>query len=84
MSSAKMTQAERLIRIETLLETKLAEISTRLDKIEEHQTNQDKAAALDKADLEKLKNRGWGILIGVGILAGGAGALLDKALELFK
>lgn len=71
------TQAERLMRIETLLEG----IATRLDKIEAHQTKQDESAALDKADLERIKNRGWGVIIGVGLAAGSAGASI---VEFFK
>ena len=34
----------------------------------------------DKADLAALKNRGKGLLVGVGLVAGGAGAGLTKAI----
>ena len=68
------TQAERLIRIETLLETKLDAIAARLDKIEQHQAKQDDDAATDRADLAALKNKGAGLLIGVGLAGGAIGA----------
>jgi hypothetical protein len=73
------TTPERLARIETLLETKLDEIASRLDKIERHQTKQDTDAATDRADLAALKNKGAGLLIGAA-LAGGAGWEAVKAI----
>ena len=75
-----MTQAERLIRIETLLEG----ISNRLEKIETHQTAQDVKAAATKADFDELKNKGVGLLVGVGLLAGGVGAFGGKVWDLIK
>lgn len=78
------TQAERLIRIETLLETKLDAIVARLDKIEAHQTKQDSDAAIDRADLAALKNKGAGLLIGVGLAGGALGAGFAELLEWFK
>jgi hypothetical protein len=77
MTNRGPTQGERLMRIEVLLEG----IATRLDKIEEHQSKQDEDARLDKADLERIKNRGWGLIIGVGLAAGGLGASIA---EFFK
>jgi hypothetical protein len=71
MASRANTTPERLTRIETLLEANLPQIVERLEKIEGHQIKQDELAALDKAELEKLKNRGFGLLVGAG-LAGGA------------
>lgn len=78
------TTPERLMRIETLLETKLDEIAARLDRIEQHQTKQDTDAAVDRADLAALKNKGAGILIGVGLAGGGVGAFAVKLLEWLK
>lgn len=79
MTRAAATQAERLTRIETLMETKLDLIIARLDKIEAHQTKQDADAAKDQADLASLKNKGVGLLIGAAI-AGGAGWEAIKAV----
>lgn len=62
-----MTQGERLTRIETLLEG----IDKKLDKLEVEQTK-------DIADLQALKNRGVGLLIGVGLAGGAVGALASK------
>jgi len=83
-----MSQGERLMRIETLLETKLdglaagqAAINQRLGKIEEHQTKQDTDSALDRADLAALKNKGAGILIGVGLAGGAVGATIATWIE---
>lgn len=77
------TTPERLTRIETLLETKLDEIALRLKKIEDHQAKQDESAALDKADLAALKNKGTGLLIGVGLAGGAVGAGLTEFLKGF-
>lgn len=83
-----VTTPERLTRIETLLETKLdaiaegqSAINRRLDKIEQHQTKQDDDAAADKADLAALKNRGAGLLVGVGLAGGAVGAGLSEFLK---
>lgn len=62
-----MTQGERLTRIETLLEG----IDKKLDKLEVEQTK-------DIADLQALKNRGVGLLIGVGLAGSAVGALASK------
>lgn len=76
-----ITQAERLMRIETLLETMLPEIAARLKKIEDHQSKQDTDAAIDRADLAALKNKGTGLLIGVGLAGGAAGAGFSSLVE---
>ena len=78
--SGNITQAERLMRIETMLETMLPEIAARLKKIEDHQTKQDADAAADKADLAALKNKGAGLLIGVGLAGGAVGAGMAEFL----
>jgi hypothetical protein len=89
--SNQTTQAERLMRIETLLETKLDALADgqdamnrRLDKIEAHQSKQDTDAATDRADLAALKNKGAGLLIGVGLAGGAAGAGISSLLEWFN
>lgn len=82
------TQGERLARIETLLEglTKSVEenntqareshrdLSAEVKKLREEFT-------ADKAELAALKNRGIGLLIGVGAVGGAAGATLSKAWQ---
>lgn len=60
------TQGERLARIETLLED-LPIIKEEIKQIREEQ-------AAHSADLERFKSKGTGILIGVGLAAGGTGA----------
>ena len=60
-----MTQGERLTRIETILER----IEAKIDRID---TDQRK----DIADLARLKSSGWGVMAGVALAAGGAGAFL--------
>lgn len=67
-----MTQGERLARIETLLES-LPEIKDDIKAIR-------KELDEDKADLAALKNKGSGLLIGVGLVGGGVGAGLTKAI----
>jgi len=67
-----MTQGERLARIETLLES-LQEIKDDIKAIR-------KELDEDKADLAALKNKGTGLLIGVGLVGGGVGAGLTKVL----
>lgn len=82
------TQGERLARIETLLEgltkavndnnsaarTSHSELSAEVKKLREEFT-------ADKAELAALKNRGIGLLIGVGAVGGAAGATLSKAWQ---
>jgi hypothetical protein len=60
------------MRIETLLES-LPEIKEDIKAIR-------KELDEDKADLAALKNKGTGLLIGVGLVGGGIGAALTKAL----
>ncbi len=69
MSQIK-TQAERLTRIETLLEA-LPKIESKLEAI---RNDIDK----DTAELAALKNKGAGILVGVGLIGGGFGAVMSK------
>lgn len=64
------TTAERLARIETILER----IETKLDTVENDQR-------ADIAELAALKNKGSGILIGVAIAAGALGASASTFLK---
>lgn len=81
-----MTQAERLMKIETLLQAKAeaddVQAKAMLKAIDEIK---DDVRAIrhdldaDKAELAALKNKGAGILVGVGLAAGGVGAAITKA-----
>jgi hypothetical protein len=93
------TQAERMQRIETLVEQGFFNISQRQTTFDDNwkevkddlehikvqmQINKDEwksALDLDVADLAELKNRGIGILTGVSILVGLAGASLAGNLK---
>tara|TARA_R100001086_G_scaffold180400_2_gene100166 strand:- start:1405 stop:1656 length:252 start_codon:yes stop_codon:yes gene_type:complete len=57
--TSRTTHGERLARIETILER----IETKLDKVEAEQHD-------DIAELKELKNRGLGLLVGVGLIGG--------------
>lgn len=79
-----ISQAERLARIEALLETGstqngniLAEISALKVELEKVKTE----LTADKADLAQLKNRGAGILIGIALLGAVVGAKARAMLE---
>ena len=64
-----MTQGERLTRIETILER----IEEKVDQLDSDQRK-------DIADLASLKNRGFGLIAGVALAAGSAGAVLRDVL----
>lgn len=64
-----MTPGERLTRIETILER----IEAKVDQLDIDQRK-------DIADLASLKNRGWGVIVGVALAAGGMGAMLRDLL----
>lgn len=76
------TEGERLARIEAILEENLVrrlddmggDIRAIRDDMRKHKVETD----ADKADLAQLKNRGLGLLIGVGLAGGAAGAGLIK------
>ena len=70
MSKISLTEAERLARIEVILER----IEAKLDRVEEDQIE-------DMAELAALKNKGAGILIGVALFAAGIGASLGNLLK---
>ena len=89
------TQAERLTRIEVLLEaaveTRESDRRAMHEKIEEMASDIKAIRAdleADKAELAAFKNKGAGILIGVGLFGTGIGAgilaMIAKALEWFK
>lgn len=78
--SKPATQAERLTRIETLLETLVQ------DKLEAMAADIKAIRAdveTDKAELAALKNKGAGILIGVGLAGGAIGAGLSEFISGF-
>ncbi len=70
MPSINLTEAERLARIEVILER----IEAKLDRVEEDQIE-------DMAELAALKNKGAGILIGVALFAAGIGASIGNLLK---
>ena len=70
MPSINLTEAERLARIEVILER----IESKLDRVEEDQIE-------DMAELAALKNKGAGILIGVALFAAGIGASIGNLLK---
>lgn len=82
------TTAERLARIETLLE---AAVGQRVqDRADMHKTIDAMAADIkairvdldaDKAALAELTNRGRGLLIGVSLAAGALGAYAEKLAD---
>lgn len=70
MSNINLSEAERLARIEAILER----IEAKLDKVEEDQLE-------DMAELAELKNKGAGILIGVALVASAMGASLWNMIK---
>lgn len=72
-----ITQAERLMRIETLLEAQAARQAEMAEDLKAIRKDLDE----DKADLAGLKNRGTGLLVGVAIAAGSLGAFADKIAD---
>jgi hypothetical protein len=77
VSPQPQTVGERLTRIETLLEG----IVDRLDKMEIHTQHVETAAKALDTDYQRLKNRGAGILVSVGVFAGAIGANFDKIVS---
>lgn len=76
------------MRIETLLQAKAEadDIHDRamlksVDEIKDDLRAIRKELDEDKAELAALKNKGAGILVGVGLAAGGVGAALTKAVQ---
>jgi hypothetical protein len=92
------TEAERLTRIEVLLEQAVVQRTEERARYAEERelmkqtiegiaedlkTIRDDLAA-DKADLAGLKNKGFGILIGVGLAGGTVGAGISSIWEWLK
>lgn len=82
------TQGERLARIETLLETANAaseasrqQTASDIAEIKADLKALRKEFEADKAELAALKNKGMGLLIGVGLAGGTIGAALSKAWQ---
>lgn len=82
------TQAERLVRIETLVEG----IDARMEEDRAAQRRESeglrsdikalrKEFEADKAEMAAIKNRGIGLLIGVGAVSGTIGAALSRAWQ---
>lgn len=72
-----MTQGERLARIEAILEEGLVKrLNDMSDDLKAIRADLD----ADKADLAALKNRGVGLLVGVGLAGGAMGAAAMKFL----
>jgi Tfp pilus assembly ATPase PilU len=65
-----VTHGERLARIEAILER----IDSKLDTLEDEQR-------ADIAELAALKNRGVGLLVGVGLAGSAVGATVARYLE---
>lgn len=92
------TEAERLTRIEVLLEQAVVQRTEERERHAEErelmkETIEGIASDLktiraeladDKADLAALKNKGTGLLIGVALAGGAAGAGLSSVLEWFR
>lgn len=70
MSPQPQTVGERLVHIETLLEGiagQLSDMKTQIETLEtKHQSHNE--------DYQRLKNRAWGLLAGVSLIAGAVGA----------
>lgn len=70
MSPQPQTVGERLVHIETLLEgivDQLQDLKKQIEAVEKkHQTHNE--------DYQRLKNRAWGLLAGVSLIAGAVGA----------
>ena len=70
--------SDRLTRIETILEQSLVK---RLDDMAADIKGIRADLDADKAELAALKNKGAGILIGVGLAGGAMGAAILKGLQ---
>lgn len=86
------TQSERLAIIETLLKERSQVAERESERVEEALEDIAKKLARietdvrdNRAEYDKMVNRGWGILAVVGVAAGAIGALIKTAiLDLFK
>ena len=85
------TQAERLTRIEVLLEQAVTQrnedrnaMKETIDQMAKDITEIKADLAADKAALATLKDKGAGILIGVGLAGGAIGAAITAGVETLK
>lgn len=85
-----MTQGERLARIETLIEaanaaSETSRLQTAADiaEIKADVKALRKEFEADKAELKSLKDKGAGLLVGVGLVGGSVGAAIVKAWNAF-
>lgn len=85
------TQAERLTRIEVLLEQAVTQrnedrtaMRETIDQMAKDITQIKADLAADKAALATLKDKGAGILIGVGLAGGAIGAAITAGVETLK
>lgn len=85
-----MTNGERLTRIETLIEAANAasepsRLQTAADiaEIKADVKALRKEFEADKAELKSLKDKGAGLLVGVGLVGGSIGAAIVKAWNAF-
>ena len=72
------TTTERLARMEAKQDIHIE----RIDKLHERLDETSKELAADKAELAALKNKGTGILIGVGLLAAFLGAKMQSVFQM--
>lgn len=70
------TQAERLATLEARINTLIEGVKTANEKLDRLETEMQ----ADKADLAALKNKGWGILLGVSLGAASIGAGLKSII----
>lgn len=68
------TQAERLAKLETRLDTLIDGVEKANEKLDRLEVEMQ----ADKAELAALKNKGWGILLGVSLGAATIGAGLKS------
>lgn len=85
-----MTNGERLTRIETLIEaanaaSEQSRLQTAADiaEIKADVKALRKEFEADKAELKSLKDKGAGLLVGVGLVGGSVGAAIVKAWNAF-
>lgn len=78
------TEAERLVALETSTAMHHEAVMGALDEIKADIKAIRTEVEADKAELAALKNKGAGILIGVGLAGGGIGAAAVKLLEMLK
>jgi hypothetical protein len=95
MAAKSTSEAERIARMEAMFEQLLAaqavttenlkefsaELAAIRKTIAQNKDATDKAQAADVAELERLKNRGWGILTTLSLAAGVAGVAFAAKIK---